>query len=152
MKTLSVIKKIISSGCVINTLLLILTYGLGLLINENFIPTFDRVLGILLFSLALAGANLFLFSKALTLPLRLLIHFLFTTLMFYIMFVLWGSYNQNSGSAFVIVVLFTVAYWTAVGIVSLIRLTNREKTNSKKEYKKVLKKEDDYKSVFGGKN
>ena len=129
-----------------------MTYSLGLLINENFIPTIDRVFGILLFSVALAAANIFLFSKALTLPLRLLIHYLFTTAMFYIMFILWGSYNEKSSSAFVIVILFTVAYWIVVGVVSLIRLAGKEKDNSKKEYKKVINKEDDYKSVFGGKN
>ena len=72
--------------------------------------------------------------------------------MFYIMFILWGSYNEKSSSAFVIVILFTVAYWIVVGVVSLIRLAGKEKDNSKKEYKKVINKEDDYKSVFGGKN
>lgn len=152
MKTLSVIKKIISSGCIINTLLLIFTYGLGLLINENYIPTIDRVFGILIFSLALAGAGIFLFSKTLTFPLRLLIHYLFTGIMFYVMFILWGSYNDNSSSVFVILVLFTVIYALIAGIVALIRGAKNKKVNAKKEYKKVLEKEDSYKSVFGGKN
>lgn len=150
MKALSVIKKIISRGCIINTVLVILLYSLGLLANGNFIPTIDRIFGILLFSLALAGANIFVFSKVLTFPLRLLIHYLFTAFMFYVLFILWGNYSLNGGAAIVIFVMFTLIYGAVAGIVAIVRSIFKEKNNSKKEYKKVIKKDDDYKSVFGG--
>lgn len=152
MKFLDNVKKTLTGACVINTVLLITVYALGMMINENFIPTLDRVIGILLFSIALSCANRFLFSGVLNFPIRFLLHFLFTAASFYVMFILWGNYNQNGGAVLVILVLFTLVYGIVAGIVAAVRAVFREKANSKKEYKKVIKKDDDYKSVFSGKS
>lgn len=153
LKTLPIIKKIITHGCVLNTVLLIVMYSAGMLINENFIPTIDRVFSLLFFSLALAGANIFLFSRKLNFPLRLLVHYLFTAAIFYVAFILWGGYNGKASGVLIILVLFTLLYGICVGITAAIRSIFKVSGNTKKEYKKVYdKKEDDYKPLFGGKN
>ncbi|MBE6626189.1 MAG: DUF3021 domain-containing protein [Ruminococcaceae bacterium] len=151
MKKTNKLNKIISDGCVINTVLLIVFYIIGVSLDPNFIPTLSRVFGILIYSLALSAANSFLFSSKMKLFSRLALHFIFTALVFFICFVFIGGYKANLGSVLVIVGLYLVIYAVVGGAVALIRSILKADENDKKEYKKVYEKKQDYNSLFGGK-
>ena len=151
MKNKVKISKILSEGCVINTVLLILLYLIGVSIDPDFIPTLPRVFGILIYSITLAAANYFFFNAKIKRFSRLALHFLMTAAVFCICFVFAGAYKANVGSVLIIVGLYLVIYAIVAGIVAVILSIINADKNEKKEYKKVYEKKHDYNSLFGGK-
>lgn len=151
MKSSVKLKHIISEGCVINTVLIVAMYALGLTVDAGLIPTFSRVIGVLGYSIVLALANsLFFASKMKVFP-RLLIHFLSTAAVFYIMFVLVGGYKASAGSLVAVIASYLVVYAIVAAVVAAVRSILAADKKEKQEYKKVYDKKNDYKSQFGGK-
>ena len=155
MKKSANLKKIFSDGCVINTVLLVLLYLLGVSIDPDFIPTLSRVFGILIYSIVLSAANYYFFTSKAKRFTRLALHFLITAAVFCFCFVILGGYKANLGSVLVIVGFYLVLYaiiaaFIAITIILVKRIIKADE-NQKKEYKKVYEKKHDYNSLFGGK-
>lgn len=146
MKTLSLLKKIISQACVFYTVLITATFLLGAFVDSSWLPKPSMVLALLVFSLILAAGNSFLFSDRLVFPLRLLIHYIATTIVFYIVFVLWGGYRDNGGSVITVLLVYTFAYGICALIVAGYRYLTAELRTDKSEYKKQFDGDDQ----FGG--
>ena len=151
MKKSANLKKIFSDGCVINTVLLVLLYLLGVSIDPDFIPTLSRVFGILIYSIVLSAANYYFFTSKAKRFTRLALHFLITAAVFCFCFVILGGYKANLGSVLVIVGFYLVLYAIIAAFIALIRSIIKADENQKKEYKKVYEKKHDYNSLFGGK-
>lgn len=140
----------LTQACVFYTFLITSVYLLGVSIDSHWIPTTNMVLALLVFSAALAAANSFLFSDKLIFPLRLIIHYAVTTLVFYIVFVLWGGYKDNGGSVLTVLAVYTFAYILCAVIVVIYRWLTAETRAAKSDYKEVFGGKDDYRSQFGG--
>ena len=140
MNILSKIKKIVSQTCVIYTVILTSIYTLGAFVNSSWIPTVHMVYSCLAFSLVLAALNMFLFSDKLVMPLRLLIHFAASSLIFYLMFIVWGGYQSNGGSVITAMLVYIFAYALCAAIVAVYRYLTSETANSKKDYKSKFDK------------
>ena len=151
MKKSANLKKIFSDGCVINTVLLVLLYLLGVSIDPDFIPTLSRVFGILIYSIVHSAANYYFFTSKARRFTRLALHFLITATVFCFCFVILGGYKANPGSVLVIVGFYLVLYAIIAAFIALIRSIIKADENQKKEYKKVYEKKHDYNSLFGGK-
>ena len=151
MKKSANLKKIFSDGCVINTVLLVLLYLLGVSIDPDFIPTLSRVFGILIYSIVLSAANYYFFTSKAKRFTRLALHFLITAAVFCFCFVILGGYKATLGSVLVIVGFYLVLYAIIAAFIALIRSIIKADENQKKEYKKVYEKKHDYNSLFGGK-
>jgi hypothetical protein len=151
MKKSANLKKIFSDGCVINTVLLVLLYLLGVSIDPDFIPTLSRVFGILIYSIVLSAANYYFFTSKAKRFTRLALHFLITAAVFCFCFVILGGYKANLGSVLVIVGFYLLVYAVIAAFIALIRSIIKADENQKKEYKKVYEKKHDYNSLFGGK-
>ncbi|MBE6540834.1 MAG: DUF3021 domain-containing protein [Ruminococcaceae bacterium] len=149
MKNYIFIKKILTSACVIYTFLITAVFLLGVFVNSAWVPTLNMVLALLVFSLVLSAANQFLFSEKLVFSLRLLIHFIVTTLCFYIVFVLWGGYKNNGGNVLMVLLIYTFAYVIFTAIVGCYRYLTADLRAAEKKYETQFQKKDDYNSQFG---
>ena len=98
----------------------------------------ERVLLFFVFSLLFSVANGFLRSKAISSPLRLLIHFGISTVAFYLCFLL--PLNMPASTALVAVVLFVVLYFLVAGMISLVRSRFRKNLEAATAYERQYKK------------
>lgn len=138
MKSLHLLKRILSQGCVYFTFSFIGLYLLGLTVDEGWIPTIRMTLCLLLFCLILAAANRFLFSTLFVFPLRLLIHFVTTALLFTVVFVFWGSAGGSGGMALTMMLLYTFSYIIVAALTAAYRYIVGERKRSQKPYSDVL--------------
>lgn len=151
MKPLSRLNKVFTQACVFYTFLITAVYLLGVSIDSHWLPTTSMVLALLVFSVVLAAANSFLFSEKLPFPLRIVLHYAIITLVFYIVFVLWGGYKANGGSVITVLAVYTFAYILCAAIVAIYRWLTAEVSSSKMEYKTVFSEKEHYENQFGEK-
>ena len=132
------LKKTVGQACVFYTFFITAVYLLGVYVDYHWVPTLHMVLSLLLFSLVLSAANSFLFSDRLVFALRLLIHFVITTLVFYIVFVVWGGFQANGGSVLAVLLVYTFAYLICALLVFMYRYITAGIRTSGKDYKNVF--------------
>ena len=145
------LKKTISSGCVFYTFFITALYLLGVYVDSHWVPTLQMVLSLLVFSFVLSAANSFLFSDKLIFSLRLLIHFVITTIVFYTVFVLWGGFQANGGSVLTALLVYSFAYLICSLLMFMYRYITAESRTAKQEYKNAFDGQDSYKTQFGTK-
>ena len=145
METLKKLKKVVLHACVIYTVILTAVYTLGAFVNSSWVPTVQMVYSCLGFSLVLSALNLFLFSDKLVFALRLLIHFIASTFIFYMLFIVWGVYKSNGGSVLTALLVFVFAYVLCGAIVGIYRYLTVDKDNA-------VTKGEEYKSIFSSNN
>lgn len=148
MKQLMWLKKTLCHSCVFYTFFITALYLLGVYVDSHWVPTLHMIFSLLLFSFVLAAANSFLFSNKLVFSLRLLIHYITTTLVFYIVFVLWGGFQANGGSVLSALLVYTFVYLICAVLVFMYRYITAEIQTSGKEYKSVFDGKETYKSQF----
>lgn len=142
------LRKTIGNACVFYTFFITALYLLGVYVDSNWVPTLHMVFSLLLFSFVLAAANSFLFSDKFVFSLRLLIHYVTTTFVFYIIFVLWGGFQANGGSVLTALLVYSFAYLICALLVFMYRYVTAETRTADKEYKSVFEGQDIYKSQF----
>lgn len=144
MKKPSTTKKIlevVKNGCLIFTIITVLTYVAGTLMsseNKAFIPTLKWILLFLAFSVVLAFANLLLKSKKYSKGLCLLFHFVASAVLYFVVVVLCGGFISNGSQTLIAMALFLLIYAVFAMIFAL--------TGNKKKIKK--NKEENYSSMF----
>lgn len=151
LKQLMWLKKTAGHACVFYTFFITALYLLGVYVDGNWVPTLHMVFSLLLFSFVLAAANSFLFSDMLIFPLRLLIHYVTTTAVFYIVFVLWGGFQSNGGSVLTALLVYSFAYLICALLVFMYRYVTAESRTAKQDYKNAFDGQDSYKTQFGTK-
>ncbi len=145
------LKKTISSACVFYTFFITALYLLGVYVDAHWVPTLQMVLSLLMFSFILSAANTFLFSDKLIFSLRFLIHFVITTTVFYMVFVLWGGFQANGGSVLAALFVYLFVYLLAALLVFLYRYLTAELRTSAKKYENAFDGKDSYQSQFSNK-
>ncbi len=138
LKILSQIKKIISSSCIFFTFIIITIYTLGVSINSSWIPTIEMLYSVLAFSLILSVSNIFLFSDKLIFALRLLLHCIFTSIMFYIFFIKLSGYKSNGGSPLTIMLVYLFVYALFGIIIAVYRYLISDSKTNKSDYNKIF--------------
>lgn len=146
MNKLKLLKTAFTEGCVFYTLSITAVYLLGYSVDSTWVPTLAMMLGLLAFSFVLGLANRFLFSDLLVFPLRLLLHYVGTSVVFWLLFGIMGGYE---GSGLIVWLIYTFAYALILTIVSVYRWLTADLRNAKKEYTGKFGG-DDYNSQFGG--
>ncbi len=91
-------KKILTEACIYNTVAVLVLYSAGALVSgkSGLIPTLQSLYMILLFCVALSAANLLLASEKFGTPLRVALHFIVVTVIFYTVFIAWGGFARNA--------------------------------------------------------
>ena len=141
-KNSNTILEIIKNGCVIFTVITVITYILGSVLsaeNKAFIPTLKWVLLFLLFSVVLAGANLLLKNKKYSVAIKLALHFVATAILYFIVVVLCGGFITNGSQTLIAIVLFVLFYVIFAIIFAVVSGTKKHKTNKHEKYESVFK-------------
>ena len=136
------ISDIIKSGCLIFTIITVITYLLGTVLsaeNKAFIPTLKWILLFLLFSELLAAANLLLKNKSLSVGLRLGLHFLSTTSLYLVVVVLCGGFIANGSQTLVAIVLYVIAYIIFAVVFAIAQSAKKSKRNKEEKYESLIK-------------
>lgn len=131
------IKRIFREACILFTVITAIYALIMYLIYVNQEQTLmdaERVLLFFVFSLLFSGANSISRSQSLSAPVRLLIHFLITTLGFYFCFLL--PLAMPSATALVGIVLFVVLYLLIAGIRALFRSRFRKNLENATAYER----------------
>lgn len=149
MKKLSLIRRIISDGCIFFTIIFLLIYSVGVSVDSARIPTISMTFSLLIFSIILSSMNRFLFSNVLVFALRFLIHYTVVTLSFYTVFVKIGGFAASGGSVITILAVYTIVYLMIAAAVCLVRyiISGTEKRSSDKNSGKTGADEN-YVSIF----
>ncbi len=137
------LKKILSDGCVFYTIITLLLYTGGMLASDRereWIPTLGMMFTVLLFSVLFASVNYTVSNTKLSSVLKYLLHYAATTVIFYVLFILWGGFSKSASTVLVILIAYTLAY----GIISLclfvIRYLRGGAKNKKSAYESQFSK------------
>jgi hypothetical protein len=137
MKNKNSILDTIKSGCLIFTVITVLSYIAGTLLsseNKAFIPTLKWILLFLLFSLVLAFANMLLRLPNAATGARLGFHFLATAALYFVVVVLCGGFIASGAQTIIAMLLFCVLYGIFAAIFAITSGTKRKKKNKEEKY------------------
>ena len=137
MKILSAARRILVRACVFYTVLITAAYFLGASVNAAWLPSAPTVVSLLIFSLWLGLSVEFLSSDLLTAPIRVVLHFLATFLLFYLTFLRLGGYLKNGGSLFTAAAVYVFVYVVCAVVVLLWRWLSAEADKKAKPYKSL---------------
>ncbi len=127
----------IKSGCLIFTVITVLSYIAGTLLsseNKAFIPTLKWILLFLLFSLVLAFANMLLRLPKIAVGARLGFHFLATAALYFVVVVLCGGFVTSGAQTIIAMLLFCVLYSIFAIIYAITSATKSKKKNKEEKY------------------
>ena len=113
MRILRLCGKILSRACIWFTVLTLALYTGGMIVSgieREYIPTLKMVWMVLVFGIVFETANQLVLKSKLAAPLKLVIHFAVTAIVFFIVFILWGGYTARPSSVLVILIVFTLLY------------------------------------------
>ncbi len=128
--------------CMIYTLINIFFYLCGTafdLEDRHMVLTRGSAFLIILFSFILALSNLILTAKKprLHISLRVFLHYVITTLSFYILFLSISGYEAGTSSTIIILLVFTIVYFAIIGTVFAVKGTAKKSRIDSSEYKSI---------------
>ena len=135
-------KDIIKNGCVIFTVIIIISYTIGMIISTEtkaYIPSLKSVYIFLLFSILFSFANNLLHSRKLNNFTKLFLHFVITGALYFSVFVLGGALSQN-GFMTIVLMSFYAFFYIIFAIIYLVFIKRKEsKNNDLKQYNSLYK-------------
>ena len=137
MKNKNSIFDTIKSGCLIFTVITVLSYNAGTLLsseNKAFIPTLKWILLFLLFSLVLAFANMLLRLPKVAVGARLGFHFLATAALYIVVVVLCGGFIASGAQTIIAMLIFCILYSIFAIIFAISSTATKKKENKKEKY------------------
>ena len=142
MKALARLGKILSVACIYFTVVTLLLYTCGSLAAEpghQWIPTLQMMYMLLVFCILFESANQLVLRTKLPYALKLLLHYGACTMIFSVIFIVWGQTAVNAGSTLVILTAFTLVYAACAVILTFIRSLGRAKQNRESAYESQFK-------------
>lgn len=146
-KLLDKLSNLLKKSCVVFTAVVFAFYILQRLITKDQgtwgLDLTDLFL-VLLTSIWFTATNVFLTNKKLNVILRIALHFVSSTIGFYLIFIYLTGYAKKSSNAFVLVVAFAVVYILVAAIFLAIRsFIARKKAESQEKYQALYEKDED---------
>ena len=130
-------KKWLNHACVYFSVFMLTYIILAAIVNvgdDKLMLDAGRTVLFFLFAFLLSAANTIFKLESISGGLRLLIHYVLTTLGFYFCFIM--TLNMRTASVFIGLVLFTVVYFIIFGIVALFRSRYKKNTERSERYEK----------------
>lgn len=137
MKILNQIKKLIGEGCVIFSLTTLIFYSIGSLLSNSekaFIPSIKFIWLFFIFSVLLAAANEILSVKRFNIALRVLIHFVTCTALYFVTVVLCGGFISSGAQTLIALAAFVALYLVCAVFIVIFLARNEKRVTEKKEY------------------
>lgn len=135
------LKKILSDGCIFYTVITLVLYTGGMLfstVEREWIPTLGMMFTVLLFSVLFSAANYVVIHTKLTAVLKLLLHFAVTTVIFYVLFILWGGFAARGSAVLVILLTYTLVYAIAALVFFAVRRVRASVKNTDAKYENLF--------------
>ena len=142
LKIIPLIKRVLSRACIYYTAATLILYSAGMLLSNmerQWIPTLSMMFTVFFFSVLFSLVNQLVWNTRLPGILKLLIHYTATTLIFYVMFILWGNYSAAPSAVLIILMAYTLVYAAFSLFIFLIRYIFSFRKNSKTTYKSQFK-------------
>lgn len=131
------------SGCVIFTAVVFGFYILGdIMSSATQVLTLRNLFLLFLFSVWFAMSNGFLKSKKMNQVVKITLHFLSTTIGFFIIFVYLPGNVETPSKAFVLTLAFVAVYAIITTVILLIKAALNKKKNETEKYDTVYEKEE----------
>lgn len=129
-------KKILTEACIYNTAAVLVLYSAGALISgkSGLIPTLQSLYMILLFCVALSAANLLLVSKKIGTALRVALHYIVVTVIFYTVFIAWGGSAKNASASVIVMLVYTAVYAAAMLVYLAVSRKRRKQESPEESY------------------
>lgn len=142
-KILKKLTSVINQTCIIFTCIVFAFHIMGTLLQATGQMSLQMLFLLFLASLWFSFTDEILLNKKLNIFLRVSLHFISSTVGFYIIFIYLTGYGKSASSSqpFLLVVLFAVAYLTIAAIVLFIRSLILKKKNATEEYTDIYNKE-----------
>ena len=137
LKTSQRIRTVLSHACIYFTTASLALYTGGMLasgIERQWIPTLSMMYAVFAFSVLFSAVNQIVWNTRLAGVLKILIHYAATTAIFYVMFILWGSYTASPSSVLIILMAYTLIYAAAFLFIFLLRYIFSSKKNNASAY------------------
>lgn len=136
MKFSTAMKKILTEACIYNTVAVLVLYSAGALVSgkSGLIPTLQSLYMILLFCVALSASNLLLASEKFGTALRVALHFIVVTVIFYTVFIAWGGFARNASASVIVMLIYTAVYAAAMIVYLAVSRKRRKKESPKESY------------------
>ncbi len=147
------LKKILTLGCIIYTILITAVYTFGLLFNDTglWIPTLRIAYSLLGFSMGASAVYVLLDGLRLPFDGKLPLHFIATALLYYLIFVIGGGFSENGSSVLAAMLIFLAIYALGAIIVLVMRWLLKDNGEQKKKTNKKNDTSDNYQSIFKSK-
>ncbi len=136
----TLLHRIIYPGSLIYTVLCTVFYIAGAAFDYNTQQmVLSRKSGFLLlaFSFILASANNLFKSKNLHISLKIFLHYVITSLSFYVLFISVSGYDPGRSSTMILLLVYTVIYFSVCATVLIIRGHNKNKKIASSDYKSI---------------
>lgn len=136
------IKDSIKNGCVLFTIITVISYSIGVLISTEtkaYIPTLKSIYIYLAFSILFSLANRLLGSKKMNTFFKILIHYIITGTLFFCVFVFGGGFAENGFITIIFIAAYTVIYIIGSLLFTLFHKKNERKEIDKKQYDGLFK-------------
>ncbi len=133
----SIFRKIVSQGCLLYTVLTLVLYTVGMVVSDidrAWIPTIGMIYMVFFFSLLLSAANVLVLNTGLPGIVKLILHYAATTLVFYVIFILWSGFSKRGSSVLTILLLYTFLYGICALIFCGVRYIKGSRDNKKAGY------------------
>ncbi len=131
------IKKIFTETCIIFTILTLLLYCVGYLtVSSEISFKISGVFTLILLSFLLSVTKRILYVKSISVPVRIILHYLLVISVSYVIFALIGNIITTSLATLALLALVTLIY----SIVTLVFVLRGEKKQAETEYQSMFKK------------
>ena len=138
LKIIPLIQRVLTRACIYFTVVTLALYSAGMLLSNlerQWIPTLSMMFTVFFFSVLFSLVNQIVWNTRLPGILKLLIHYTVTTLIFYVMFILWGNYTATPSSVLIILMAYTLVYAAASLFIFLLRYIFSFRKNNRSAYK-----------------
>jgi len=139
LKTSQRIRTVLSHACIYFTTASLALYTGGMLasgIEREWIPTLEMMYMVFCFSLLFSLANQTVLPSSLPGVLKLILHYAVTTLIFYVIFIVWGGFSKSPSTVLVILFAYTLVYAIGALVVFLVKYTTGNTKKNKISYEK----------------
>lgn len=134
------IKHTLAAACILFTSFVFLLYAAGLIfVGSTITFTLEGLLLLFALCILIALSNYILHAQSLSLPIRMLLHYMFILASAFLIFIWIGGFIQNAAGALIAFVLITLLYAAfAVSFVFFERKKRRSAQNQK-SYQSIFK-------------
>lgn len=134
------IKHTLAAACILFTSFVFLLYAAGLIfVGSTITFTLEGLLLLFALCILIALSNYILHAQSLSLPIRMLLHYIFILASAFLIFIWIGGFIQNAAGALIAFVLITLLYAAFAVPFAFFERKKRRSVQNQKSYQSIFK-------------